>query len=319
MSRVIRHVTYRSSDADKVQALQFWDSDYTLATQSRLTSPWDDEIYGLAAAFENEQCIGTASYTISPHRLGILSQVYTNPDFRGQGIARKSLSAALDAFQQQQTRAVYLASAKDWVQRIYQGMGFEFVGAMGARHAFKLTLDDSGRDENLFRAGQQVSLRTWAAHDQADLSALFNARHDGLVKHYQLGCYLGSHFEGEFYQLRRYGEERPGFQALVLEGEETLLGIATVVPSSRRHAQHRGVVDLLLHPNYAGHAADLLATLHEKTDLRSLNAYAGVHEPERQSMFETAGYRRAGKLTRHLRIAAQDYDLEMFERQQKNT
>lgn len=72
MSRIIRHVTHRSGDRDKEQVLRFSSSDYARATQSRLAAPWGDEIYGLAAAFEDERCIGTTSYTISPHRLGIL-------------------------------------------------------------------------------------------------------------------------------------------------------------------------------------------------------------------------------------------------------
>ena len=65
----------------------------------------------------------------------------------------------------------------------------------------------------------------------------------------RIGCYLGSHFEGEFYQLRSYEQERPGFLAFVLEAEQCLVGMATFVPSSRRHQEHQGLVDVLVHPN----------------------------------------------------------------------
>lgn len=174
-NRAIHHVTHRSAAPARQQVLRFSGDDYARMTQSRLASPWGDEVYGMAACFEGERCIGTTAYTISPHRLGILSQVYTDADYRGQGVGRETIDAALQAFRQHRTRAVYLGSAKEWVQRIYQGLGFEFVGAMGARHAFKLTLDDTGSDDLLFQLGQRVSLRPWAVHDQADLSALFNA------------------------------------------------------------------------------------------------------------------------------------------------
>ena len=241
--------------------------------------------------------------------------MFTDVDFRSQGVARATIDEALHAFRQHQTRAVYLASAKEWVRHIYRGVGFDFVGAMGERHAFKLTLDDSGREESLFRAGQRVSLRALAAHDQADLSALFNAEHGCVVKHYELGCYLGSHFEGEFYQLRRYEEERPGFRAVVLEGEETLLGLATAVPSTRRHEGHRGVIDVLVHPAYAMHGAGMIAALHEQTELESLVACAGEQDEGRRSMLDAAGYRVIGKLARCLRIADRTYDLLMFEQE----
>lgn len=318
-NRTIHHVTHRSAASVRQQVLRFSDGDYARMTQSRLASPWGNEVYGMAACFEGERCIGTTSYTISPHRLGILSQVYTDADYRGQGVGRKTVNAALQAFRLHRTRAVYLGSAKEWVQRIYQSFGFEFVGAMGVRHAFKLALDATGSDDLLFQLGQPVSLRPWAVHDQADLCALFNAKHGTLVKHYQQGCYLGSHFEGEFYQLRNCERECPGFRAFVLEAEQCLVGMATCVPSTRRHEEHQGIVDVLVHPNYADQAPALICALHEQNELTSMVAYAGERDYQRIRALETAGYQLAGQLTGHLRIAAQEYDLLIYQRQQERT
>jgi GNAT superfamily N-acetyltransferase len=310
----LRNVTHRSPDGDKEQVLRFWSGEYAEATRSRLEAPWGSETYGLAAAFEAGRCIGTTSYTISPHRVGILSQVFTDADHRGRGVGRATISAAIATFRQQRTRAVYLASAKEWVRAIYRSVGFEFVGAMGERHAFKLTLDESGREEILFRPGQPVAQRALATHDQADLSALFNSGHDCLVKHHELGCYLGSHFEGEFYQLRRLAKARPGFRAVILEGQETLLGLATVVPSARRGETHRGVVDVLVRPGFADHGGAMMAALHEDSALEVYTAYAGEGDALRCALLEGAGYTVVGRLAGWLRFSDTSCDLLLFER-----
>lgn len=118
---------------------------------------------------------------------GILSQAFTDPNFRGEGIAKATVREAINAFQGYVARAVYLASAKEWVREMYRKVGFEFVEAMAQRHAFKLTLEPSGEDRVLFRSGQQTRIWPMQADDQADLSALFNSHNPCGVKHYGLG------------------------------------------------------------------------------------------------------------------------------------
>lgn len=310
----LRNVTHRSPAGDKEQVLRFWSGEYAEATRSRLEAPWGSETYGLAAAFEAGRCIGTTSYTISPHRVGILSQVFTDADCRGRGVGRATIAAAIATFRQHQTRAVYLGAGKQWVRDIYRSVGFEFVGALGERHAFKLTLDESGHDQALFRPDQPVTQRALAAHDQADLSALFNSGHDCLVKHHELSSYLGSHFEGEFYQLRHLEQERPGFRAVVLEGQEALLGLATVVPSTRQFEKHRGVVDVLVHPGFADQGGAMLAALHEDSALQVYTAYAGEGDALRRSLLKEAGYSVVGRLAGRLRLSDTYCDLLLFER-----
>ena len=313
MSWKLRQVTHRSSQAEKKAVLRFSGGDYAWATRSRLESSWGAETYGMVAAFSHDRCVGTTSYTLSPRGQGILSQVYTDPDFRNQGIARATVGEAVQTFRTNGARAVYLASAKDWVQRLYCGFGFRLVGAMAQRHAFKLTLDPSGEDHVMFRSGQRAKIRPLAAGDQAELTALFNATHPCVVKHYGLGCYLGSHFEGEFYVLRRQADGA-GAGAVVLDGEEGLLGLGTIMPSLRRHETHRGILDLLVHTNYAHRAGDMLDVLQSSTPLESLSAYIGDSEEDKRRLFEDSGYGRIARLERKLVIEETAYDLTLYER-----
>ncbi len=313
MSWQIRHVTHESPEQERQGVLRFWSGDYAWATQSRLEAPWGDETYGFAGAFAGDRCVGTTSYTISRRGQGILSQVFTDEAFRGQGIGAATVREAVETFRRRGARAVYLAAWREWVREIYRKVGFVRVGTMGERHAFKLTLSPSGEDENLFRAGQRTTFRPMAAGDQADLSALFNVRHPGVVKHYDLGCFLGSHFEGEFVTLRRQ-VDREGFRAMTLDGEETILGFGTVVPSSRRHEGHTGILDLLIHPLYANLWPDMLDALERDCGLERLTVCAADSEAEKIRAFERAGYREVARLERQVKIGMDYHDLTVYEK-----
>ncbi len=318
--KIVR-VDYRSSREEKEEVSRFWEGSYLEMTRSRLEAPWDGEIYGISAAFMDDRCVGTTSYTVSRRGQGILSQVHTAEKYRGLGIGTETISGAIEAFRECGARAVYLAAWSDWIRDIYLRIGFERVGTMGERHAFKLTINESGRDENLFCPGQRTRLRAMGKGDQGDLSALFNANHPVVVKHYDLGCFLGSHFEGEFYILQNQTvagiapeerKEKEGFRTAVLDGDETILAFGTIIPSSRRHEGHTGILDFLVHPNYADRAAEILEYLEGNRELDHLAVYVEKSETDKRAILESAGYSPLALLERQLEIAGNRYDLIMY-------
>ncbi len=311
ISYEIRHITHTSSEQDKREVIRVWDSrggTYADLTRQRLTAPIGHERYGLATAFANQKCVGTTAYILSPRGQGIFTQVYTDPDYRGQGIGKTTVAETVRILKELGGRAIYLAAWQDWIRAIYQKVGFEFIGAMGERHAFKLTLHPEGEDAVLFRKDQQTTIRPLAEDDQADLCALFNARHNSVVKHYELGCFLGSHFEPEFFTLQQH----KGHTALVINGEETILGLATAMPSHRRHETHCTTVDILIHPQYFNLAETLLQALETTCDSEVLYAYIEPSENDKRTLFEKSGYHQIARLQKRLQIGAQAFDLDLY-------
>ncbi len=307
----IKHVDYKSTEDEKQEVLKFWTDDYAWATRSRLETPWGAETYGFVAAFDGHKCIGTVSYALSARKLGILSQVFTDPEYRGQGIATATVRETVDTFGRHGARAVYLASGQEWVRQLYRKFGFEFVGAMGRRHAFKLTLDPSGNERTLFKEGQETALRSMLPDDQCDICALFNADHNCIVKHYLLGCYLGSYFEGEFYSLKRM-EGTKGFRSTILDGEETVLGLATVLPSDMRHQVHRGVLDWLVHPQYADRVPDLLDDILGNCELKSLDVFADPGDTDRLNLLERNQFKEIACLPWQVQIDDRSFTLKQY-------
>jgi hypothetical protein len=247
--------------------------------------------------------------------------VHTQEKYRRQGIARATIDEALETFRRYNACAVYLAAWAQWVRDIYIRRGFECVGNMGQRGAFKLTLNKSGKDENLFRMGQRAKFRKMSIGDQADITSLFNAKHPCLIKSYDLGCFLGSHFEGEFYILQNQTvagvvpeekKEKVGFRAIVLDGEENILGLGTVIPSSRRHEGHTGILDFLVHQNYADRTGEMLEMLEDGCELDHLTVYIEKGEEDKRQFLEKAGYKKLSFLENQLKIGDEYFDLVKY-------
>lgn len=317
----IRHIDHTSTEHEKREVSKYWEGLYTWMTASRLERPWYGETYGFAAAFDGDVCIGTTSYTISRRGHGILSQVHTEENRRKEGIGAATVDAAMEAFRRHGSRAVYLAAWAQWIRDIYMKRGFVNVGNMGQRGAFKLTMTHDGEDSNLFRTGQKAVLRPLGEGDQADITSLFCAKHDCVIKNYELGCYLGSYFEGEFYVLcnqkvegivAEEKKDKKGFRAMVLDGEETILGLGTVIPSSRRHEGHTGVLDILVHPNYADRASEMIAGLTDDCELDHLTACIETGESFKRDLLRKAGFAKIADLTRQIVVGEEAFDIEMW-------
>ncbi|GEM_PF-962949 len=321
---VVRPVTYKSPQSEKDQVLKTHEDLYYWATESRFKGPWEKEIFGLNCAFDGDKLVATTSYTITPRGQAILSDVYTHPDYRGQGLAKKVLDATMETYKKYGARAVYLAAWDEWIRNIYRKYGFVNVGNMGGRGSFKLTLNDSGKDEVLFREGQKAEIRPMGLGDQADITSLFCAQHPGLViKHYELGCYLGSYFEAEFYVLQNQVTEgvvpeerkpKKGYRSYILDGEETILGLGTVIPGGRRHEGHSGILDIILHPSYREYNQAMLEKLEDGLALDHVYVYIEENEQFKIDLFEKNGYKKLTNLENHIKIVDESFNILLYKK-----
>jgi GNAT superfamily N-acetyltransferase len=297
---------------------RFLTDEFPGPTASRLETPWGDETYAIVAAMDGETCVGTTSYTISKRGQGCFSQVKTAPEKRGQGISKQVIQVVIDQLNHSHARAIYLAVWVDWIERLYRGFGFERIGTAGPRVAMKLTLNPGGEDNVLFRAGQQTRFRDLKQDDQGDLSSLFNGCRDHVVKNAALDNFLGAHFEPEFYTLLQRREQNERLKTLVLDGEETILGFGSVTPRPHYLQSHRAMVDVLVHPNYASMAGEVLSRLESMTDCERLNAYAGPDESHRIHLLTSMGYKPVREWPACLNVNARDISLLEYEKQRQH-
>jgi len=307
-------VNYRSDGHLKEEVKRFLGSAFSKSTEQRLAKPWGEETYGLVCAVDGERIIGTTSYTISRRGQGIVSQVFTAPERRRQGIGTRVLQEVVRSLRDHHARAAYLAVWVDWIERLYMKCGFRRAGCAGPRVAMKLTLDPSGEDENLFRPGQQCTFREMRKDDQCDLSSLFNAPHGATVKNYTLNNFLGAHFEPEFYELLERLEKNRHVRTLVLDGEETVVGFGTLAPLEHYLQQHRAVIDFLIHPNYLAYARQFVSRLESATTCERMSVFSGPHEAARIEVLEGLGYQPVRTWRAFLKDGQASYDLVEYEK-----
>ena len=75
-----------------------------------------------------------------------------------------------------------------------------------------------------------------------------------------------------------------------------------------------GVLDLLVHPNYADRFAEVLDRLHRESRMEVVTAFVEEAEEERRQAFERAGYRAVGRLEDCLRIGDEVFNLTIYEK-----
>ena len=113
-------------------------------------------------------------------------------------------------------------------------------------------------------------------------------------------------------EAQKEAKEKKGFRAIVLDGEETILGLGTVIPSSRRHEHHTGILDFLVHPNYANRTSEMLDRLDQDCGLDHLTVYVEVNEENKRRTLERAGYKKHATLERQLCIGSDYFDLVSY-------
>jgi len=82
----------------------------------------------------------------------------------------------------------------------------------------------------------------------------------------------------------------------------------------RCNQAHTGILDLLIHPHYAGATGAALEALEKDCGLERLWVYAGDAEQEKRRLLERAGYRRVAWLERQVKIEADYYGLTLYEK-----
>ena len=111
--------------------------------------------------------------------------------------------------------------------------------------------------------------------------------------------------------------EKKGYRSIVLDGEETILGFGTIIPSSRRHEDHLGIIDILVHPSYKDQSFAMLKKLEDNNELDQVFAYIEENEHDKMELFESAGYEKLSQLTNYLTIGDELFNLVLYKKNLK--
>lgn len=297
-------------------------------------SPWVDDIrrrirgeYAdsrdrFFVAYAAAEPIAHVWYTVSATdgRLGLLGHVYTRPDYRRRGISSRLMEAAMADFLDRGGVVMQLYTSTPYTVPFYEKLGYENLYSNQALHETDWYMR--------YPVGAQATLNDWfapgrchirpiAPGDLPKYCLLYNLEYSTRLKDWAQEIGLG--LEAEFAFINSIDRQARGKGVCrVLEGGETIVGIASLTKSGFAHQSHVAAIDCYVHPEFQGKTKELIdACLSHRDELEAEIVYAmGVDEGKKRTL-AGLGFPRKAVLRGHYRIKDQRFDCELYQASEK--
>lgn len=194
--------------------------------------------------------------------IGNFGHVYTDPDWRGQGIAHEITRIVVDDFHAEPTGSCLLCTAGRGAGRIYLPYGFETIppgGYYGPMGLIKPSAAPSfaALDEEYFAPGLPVTVRPGHIGDRHDFDRMldFSAPWIQARERWHLTGLAAR--VPTFISALHYLEDGRGLITVLQTSSGSLVGYAFVLSLGSRFETGLRVFDIVLHPHYVADGATL--------------------------------------------------------------
>jgi GNAT superfamily N-acetyltransferase len=320
MLKTIAEVTLRHGATMQVQLLEPPEEDYAQRLLDFLRHKDDDSIRGIRQRvlgqyadhcvdryFVGEvdgRMVGHVWYGLpridDGRRWGIgnFGHVYTDPEWRGQGIAGELTRILLDDFNAEPAGSCMLCTAGEPAGRIYRRLGFEFIPPTADRGPMcylkrSVAPDFATLDEQYFAPGLPTSILPGHIGHRHDIDRMmdFSAPWVAARGRWHL-VGLSSHVP-TFIGALHYVEDGRGLINVLRTDAGSVVGYAFVLNLGSPNEAGLPVLDLVLHPHYLDRGVDLvqqtLETAREAGD-REVHAYVATCDGKKHQVLCDAGF-----------------------------
>jgi GNAT superfamily N-acetyltransferase len=263
------------------------------------------------------EVVATA-WTLSPAdepRLATMGEVYTDPAWRGFGLAPALCTALIQRFDAAGGRVLFLGTGNPSAARIYHALGFRPHPRGFMRR------DTAGEpaafDEEWFEHSA-VTVRPVSWGDTPRLVALYNAPNPWLSACWMQGLYSPTyvtHDRCNSLVKNTWQATRPGAWLAMVNGQGALVGSGPMEPSGNEKAVRGALVDVFVHPEFHDQAPVLLAAMTAEArarDWRWLRADLGSGDAAKRTLLETAGFREVARLPAAIEIGGLPQDAHIL-------
>lgn len=249
---------------------------------------------------------------------GAFGYVFTEPAHRGKGISQVLCEAAIAHFQQRGGWCLYLGTANPVAHHIYEKCGFYDYNGIVMRSSAPPHARE-GFDRTLFGEGGPATVRPVEWGDSGMIDALYAAPLPWFIRDYHLHSF--SHpavvqNRCHIFPSIMVPVARDESVCLVLEtSDHRLVGAARLHWSDRRVEPHVGLVDFVIYPGYASHAAGLLRALLAAAAARGVElarVSLASCDQEKQQIVQACGFQLEAVLSGQLRAGTQTFDLALY-------
>ena len=262
------------------------------------------------------EVVATA-WTMTPAnepRLATMGEVYTDPAWRGRGLAPAVCGALIDRFDAAGGRVMFLGTGNPSAARIYRGLGF----GPYPRGLMRRETGGAGRPfEAEWFEPSPVSIRPVTWGDTPRLVALYAEPNPWLSACWMQGIYSATsvtHDRCNSLMKHTWQATRAGAWVGMVNAQGALVGSAPMEPHGNEKAPLGVDIDLFVHPAFRARAGTLLAAALTEARTRGwrwLRAELGAADAAKRAVLEAAGFRVVARMPQALAIgdALQDVDV----------
>lgn len=230
--------------------------------------------------------------------IGNFGHVYTEPEWRGRGIAGELTRLLLEDFNAEPTGSCLLCSAGADAGRIYRRFGFEFIpptATSGPMCYIKPSVasDFATLDAQYFAPGLPARVRPGHIGDRHDLDRMldFSAPWIAARDHWHRVGF--STLAPTYIAALHYVEDGRGIVTVLQTDSGSLVGYAFVLSLGANYETGLRTFDFVVHPHYADHGVALVQetiALAGETDTSDVHASVADCDDEKLEILLSAGF-----------------------------
>ena len=221
--------------------------------------------------------------TFTYRGVGLFGHVFTDPDYRRQGISKAIIKEQMADFASE-GKALFLGTGLDGhARRMYKSFGYESL----TEQSYEMALYSNSELEfntQFFRPGasetRQMDWRDWAL-----LSALMMQPEGSDLRLVAFSVIGRATMEATYLEMR----QRRNSKFAVLQGAEgAAVGLVALVPDRRFPGVQ--LLDLFVHPNYRTDGLKLVSEVDLESIDKKIQSYALPTDDEKIGVLEASGF-----------------------------
>jgi GNAT superfamily N-acetyltransferase len=248
--------------------------------------------------------------------IGTLGEVFTEPNWRGQGLAPAVCRSLLEGFDAAGGRLIFLATSSPSAARIYEALGFEpFPRGLMRR-------DRGGRGARTFDAEwwaeSATSIRPIHWGDTPRIVMLYSAPNPWLSACWMQGIYSATyvtHDRCNSLVKHTWVATRPGAWLGLFNERGALVGSGPMQPAGFEKEPLGANVDVFVHPAFVAHGRrllDAMAAEARKRGWRWLRVELGDGDDTKATLLKLVGFREIGREPDALSIGGVRQGIRIF-------